>query len=137
MLGLRTHSAERRLIQRVPTFLGIDSLTSIKGNSMLIQVNTDNHIKGREALVAQVESTVESNLRHFQNHITRVEVHLTDENSQKGGAKDKRCMMEARIEGRQPLAVSHEAESLTQAVDGAAKKLKASLATALGRLNGH
>lgn len=137
MLGLRRHSAERRLDQRVPSFLGIDPLTSIKGNSMLIQVNTDNHIKGREALVAQVESTVESNLRHFQNHITRVEVHLTDENSQKGGAKDKRCMMEARIEGRQPLAVSHEAESLTQAVDGAAKKLKASLATAMGRLNGH
>lgn len=137
MLDLRRRSAKRRLTQRVPSFLGIDPLTSIKGNSMLIQVNTDNHIKGREALVAQVESTVESNLRHFQSHITRVEVHLTDENSQKGGAKDKRCMMEARIEGRQPLAVSHEAESLTQAVDGAAKKLKASLATAMGRLNGH
>lgn len=103
---------------------------------MQIQVNTDNNIQGRDALVTEVEATVESHLRHFQEQITRVEVHLSDENSgQKGGGQDKRCMMEARIEGHQPAAVTHLSDSLSQAMDGAAKKMKASLSSTIGRLN--
>lgn len=103
---------------------------------MKIQVNTDSNIQGREALIAEVESTVESNLRHFQSQITRVEVHLSDENSNnKGGGNDKRCLMEARIEGRQPVAVSHLSDSLSQATAGAAQKLKASLSSTLGKQN--
>ena len=101
---------------------------------MQIQVNTDNHIEGREELAAQVEATVESALSHFRERITRVEVHLSDENSQKGG-DDKRCVMEARLEGRRPEAVTHQAASLIDAVDGAAEKLKASLESTLGRLS--
>lgn len=101
---------------------------------MQIQVNTGNNIRGRETLVSEVETAVENNLRHFQTHITRVEVHLSDENNHKGG-QDKRCMMEARIEGRQPLAVTHQSETLSQAVDGAAKKMKASINSALGKLS--
>jgi hypothetical protein len=52
-----------------------------------------------------------------------VEVHLSDENSHKGGADDKRCLMEARLEGRPPTAVSHRAPSVQLAIDGAAAKL--------------
>lgn len=36
--------------------------------------------------------------------ISRVEVHLSDEDGKKGGQNDKRCMMEARLDGRQPAA---------------------------------
>lgn len=102
---------------------------------MQIQVNTDNNIQGRERLVAEVEATVQSNLARFQEYLTRVEVHLGDENGRKGGGQDKRCMMEARIEGHQPVAVTHMADSLSQAMDGAAKKLKASLTSTIGRLS--
>ena len=101
---------------------------------MKIQINTDNNIEGSEELAAQAEATVESTLGHLAEHITRVEVHLSDENSDKGGAHDKRCMMEARLEGHQPIAVTDEAETIDQAIDGAAEKLKHLLDHTLGRL---
>lgn len=103
---------------------------------MKIQINTDNNIAGREGLAEQAEATVESTLGHLAEHITRVEVHLSDENSDKGGSHDKCCMMEARLEGHQPVAVTDEAATIDQAIDGAAKKLKSSLEHTLGRLHG-
>ncbi len=104
---------------------------------MKIQINTDDNIAGREELAEQTKATVESTLGHLTEHITRVEVHLSDENSDKGGSRDKRCMMEARLEGLQPIAVTDEAETMAQAVDGAAEKLRSSLESTLGRLSDH
>ncbi|MEO7761486.1 MAG: HPF/RaiA family ribosome-associated protein [Casimicrobiaceae bacterium] len=104
---------------------------------MQIQVNTDNHIDGHEALVAHVETVVESTLRHVGDHITRVEVHLSDENSVKSGAEDKRCVMEARLKHHQPIAVTNHADNIHQAIDGAAKKLKAALDSTIGKLSDH
>ena len=102
---------------------------------MQIQINTDRHIGGHETLKAQVRSTVESALIRFSDHITRVEVHLTDENGDKSGQDDKRCVMEARLEGHQPIAVTHQAASVDQAVDGAADKLARLIESTLGRLH--
>ena len=104
---------------------------------MKIQVNTDHNIHGREAMIEQTESVVESALGHLAEHITRVEVHLSDENGRKGGNTDKRCMMEARLEKHQPIAVTQEAESLGEAIDGAAQKLKRLLDHTLSRLSEH
>jgi len=104
---------------------------------MQIQVNTDKNIEGHEELTAQVEATVAKSMSHFSAHITRVEVHLSDENSHKNGQSDKRCMMEARVEGRQPTAVTCEASTVAQAVAGAADKLKHSLEHTLNRLHEH
>jgi len=101
---------------------------------MQIQVNTDNNIEGREQLASHVRSVVESTLNRFSDRITRVEVHLSDENGGKSGQADKRCMMEARIEGRQPTAVSHHAATVDQAIDGAADKLVSLIDSTLGRL---
>jgi len=100
---------------------------------MQIQINTDHNIAGHEALAAQVTEVVESALSRVSDHITRVEVHLTDENGDKHGQSDKRCMMEARLEGRQPIAVTHQAATLQQAVDGAADKLTRLIESTLGR----
>lgn len=102
---------------------------------MKIQVNTDANIQGTEALEQQTQATVESVLGHLAEHITRVEIHLSDENSAKGGDDDKRCMMEARLENHQPIAVTDEAATIDQAIDGAAEKLKRSLDHTLGRLH--
>lgn len=104
---------------------------------MLIQVNTDNHISGREALSTRVEATVQSALSRFSDRITRVEVHLSDENGRKTGPDDKRCVLEARLEGRPPTAVTHMAATLDEAVSGAADKLTSSLDSTLGRLRGY
>ncbi len=102
---------------------------------MQVQVHTDNHITGREALVARVEAEVESVLDRFADRLTRVEVFLGDENGPKHGADDKRCLMEARLAGHQPIAVTHHAETLEDAVAGAAQKLEHSLDHTLGKLN--
>jgi ribosome-associated translation inhibitor RaiA len=70
----------------------------------------------------------------FAAQITRVEVHLSDENSDKGGDNDKRCLLEARLAGLRPVVVSHRAATLQQAIDGAAEKLERSIESTLGRL---
>jgi ribosome-associated translation inhibitor RaiA len=104
---------------------------------MQIQINTDHNIKGHETLAAQVRGVVESALSRISDHITRVEVHLSDENSDKKGGNDNmRCVMEARLEGRQPIAVTHQAATLEQSVDGAAHKLTRLIDSTLGRLRG-
>jgi ribosome-associated translation inhibitor RaiA len=104
---------------------------------MKIQLNTDAHIHGTEALAAQVSTSIEEALEHFKEHITRVEVHLSDENSGKHGQHDQRCMLEARLEGRKPVVVTDHAATLEKAVDGAAKKLAHLLESTLGRLHDH
>jgi ribosome-associated translation inhibitor RaiA len=103
---------------------------------MKIQINTDNNVEGSEALTQQTKAVVEDAMGHFAQQITRVEVHLSDANSHKGG-RDKRCVMEARMEGMQPVAVTDQAEHIEQAVHGAADKLKKLLDHELGRLNNH
>jgi len=102
---------------------------------MLIQINTDGNIEGNDALAQQVEAVMRDTLDRFSERITRIEVHLSDENSDKKlGTEDKRCLLEARLAGLQPIAVSHQAATLEQAVDGAADQLKRSLDSTLGRL---
>ena len=105
---------------------------------MQIQMNTDGNIEGHDALATQVSSTVESALSRFSDHITRVEVQLSDENSdKKGGNDDMCCVLEARLEGRKPIAVTHHAATVDQAVDGAADKLHRLIESTLGRLRDH
>ena len=104
---------------------------------MQIQINSDHNIQGHESPAASVRATVENALKRFSEHITRVEVHLGDENGDKRGRDDKRCMMEARLEGHQPVAVTHHAATLGQAIDGAAEKLVHLLEHTLGRLHSH
>lgn len=102
---------------------------------MQIQINTDHNIEGREALAAHVKGVVQHALSRSSDYVTRVEVHLGDENGRKSGMDDKRCMMEARLQGREPLAVTHHAANLHQAVDGAAHKLTRLVESTIERLH--
>lgn len=105
---------------------------------MLIQINTDKNIDGDEKLTQRTEEQVKNTLNRFADQITRIELHLSDENSDKKlGTEDKRCLMEARVAGLQPVSASHQAMTVEQAVDGAAKKLRRSLESTLGRLDRH
>jgi ribosome-associated translation inhibitor RaiA len=100
---------------------------------MQIHLNTDHNIKGGESLEGSVRATVEAALSRFSTHITRVEVHLADENAAKSGDADKRCVMEARLEGHAPVAVTEHAATVGQAIDGAADRLIHRLDHILGR----
>lgn len=104
---------------------------------MTIQFNTDNNIAGSEELRAPLISLISEELSRFSHQITRLEVHLTDENGPKEGLNDKRCMIEARLEGMKPIAVTNHANTHEEAVEGAVDKLKTSLDTIFGRLRNH
>jgi RNA polymerase sigma factor (sigma-70 family) len=100
----------------------------------MILVNTDNDTKGSTGLTRHVEAVVEHALGRFSDRITRVQVHLADDNSrQKFGDNDKRCVMEVRLAGIPPIAVSHTGSSLEQALDGAADTLEKTLKRTLDR----
>lgn len=100
---------------------------------MQIQVNSDNHIQSNIRLEEWVRSTVESAIERYDEDLTRIEVHLRDENGDKPGPHDKRCQMEARPKGHQPISVSHKAESLNEAIEGAATKLNHALEHHFGK----
>lgn len=102
---------------------------------MKIQLNTDHTVQSDASVVRHVEEMVEQHLGRFAGQVTRVEVHLRDVNAAKGGARDKHCLMEARLEGRPPVAASDDAETIAVAVNGAAKKLQRALGSSLGRLH--
>lgn len=90
---------------------------------MKIQVRSDNHIAGHQPLLDQVSENVQGILGRFGDRITRVEVHLSDVNGRKVTPDDRRCLIEARVEGRPPMTASAEASSLLAAVNEAAEKL--------------
>ena len=104
---------------------------------MKIQFNTDKTINGDERHQDYFTTIIAESLKRFESHITRVEAHLSDENGNKEGKNDVLCLLEARIEGRQPIAVSCQSDTIEYAVKGALDKLKASLETILGRLQNH
>jgi hypothetical protein len=101
---------------------------------MHIQVSAGPNIEVHETLADRVAGDVESALSRFSNHVTRVRIHLSDQNSDKKVGHDAmRCMIEARLEGRQPIAVTHQSTTLDEAVGGAAGKLAGMIESTLGR----
>ncbi len=103
---------------------------------MHIQVSTDHNIPGNDEFIRHVEAEATVALGGINAHITRVEVHFSDENGPKGGL-DKRCLLEVRTAHYQPVALGHTAETLEQALNGAAKKMQRLLESTLGRLHEH
>ena len=104
---------------------------------MKIQFNTDKNVTGSEELKTSMTAFISEDLSRYSDQITRLEVHLSDEDGNKHGQNDKRCMIEARLEGMQPIAVTNHADTHEQAVTGAVDKLRSSLNTIQGRLKNH
>ena len=102
---------------------------------MQIQVHTDHNLVGGEKFIAFVKTTVEGSLAYLSARISSVEVHVSDENGAKSNDADKRCMMEARVEGHNPIAVTSHAKSVDEALDSALDKLSRSLDSTLGRIH--
>lgn len=100
---------------------------------MQIQVNTDSNVHGDDSLAGWVRQEIEEKLARFSEHITRIEVHLSDANAARESEADKRCMIEARLAGRPPTAVSHDAGKVPEAVLGATHKLVHALDKIVGR----
>ncbi|MDP3945531.1 MAG: HPF/RaiA family ribosome-associated protein [Lutibacter sp.] len=104
---------------------------------MTIQINSDSNLTVHKEFRTQLQTQITEDLSRFSEHITRLEVHLSDENGHKDALNDKRCLVEARLEGMKPIAVTNIANNHELAVDGAIDKLITTLETKFGRLNNH
>lgn len=104
---------------------------------MQIQVNTGNGVENSESLQRWASEHLTESLGRFQQDITRIEVQLNDAGNGKAGDADKRCMMEARLAGHQPVAVNHHGPTQDEAFRGAARKLLHALDHTLGKLRDH
>lgn len=102
---------------------------------MLIQVNTDNQTPGTADLQRSVEAVMEDKLGRFADRITRAEVHLSDENGTgKSGGNDKRCLIEIRLAGMDPITATDHGASHDVALRGATTKMQSQLDTIVGKL---
>ena len=105
---------------------------------MIIQFDAAHNVYAKEEMKAPLIDLLTDKLNRFSQHIARLEVHLADENGNKEGMNDKRCLLEAHIEGMPHLVVKNHANTYEKAVDGAVEKLLGSLKSMLGRLeDGH
>lgn len=102
---------------------------------MDVQINTANNLEGREALTRHLEGAVRERLSRFVDRLSRVEVHLGDENGDRDIGHDKRCVVEARPAGLAPLTVSDQADSIEQAASGALGKMVTALDRTFGKLS--
>lgn len=93
---------------------------------MLIEINYRDG-QSSPALDERIRETLTSTLSHVSDRLTRIEVHLGDENAQKAGGGDKRCLLEARPKGLDPIAVEVFGDDFYAVVDDAAGKLRRTL----------
>lgn len=92
---------------------------------MIIQVNTDNHIEGKEELNNYISNLVNEKLQRFDSQLTRIEVHLSDVNGGgKAGSDDKKCNIEARLENSDPIFASAQSDELAKAIHECLQKIK-------------
>lgn len=104
---------------------------------MQVQVNANHTVQTDESMERWARTELTDGLSRFRHEITSVEVHLSDQNSDRLSPDHKRCLIEARLVNHAPMAVNHVAPRLDEAFRGAADKLKRALEHSLGRLRDH
>jgi ribosomal subunit interface protein len=102
---------------------------------MIIQLNSDKNIQVSEKLEAFVSDKINRALKRFAGKITRIEVHLSDQNAGKSGADDMQCRIEARMKDLQPVTVTARSSTKEKALGDAIDKIKAVLNSAIGKLS--
>ncbi|MEM5471765.1 hypothetical protein WNZ14_08500 [Hoeflea sp. AS60] len=102
---------------------------------MQIQINTDENIYGGEGLSARVSAEIHTRLDRFSQHITRIEVHLSDENATNRAVSTSVVLSKRAWRRRQPEVASDHAATIDAAYSGAAKKLHHALESTLGKLD--
>ena len=99
---------------------------------MQVQFNSDSSVMGTENVAERIEAAVREKLARFEERLTRIEIHVRDDNGAKGGADDKACTIEARPRGGRAIGVTEHGSS----VDAAARKAASTMAQRLTRLFG-
>ncbi|MFA5575173.1 MAG: HPF/RaiA family ribosome-associated protein [Brumimicrobium sp.] len=100
---------------------------------MEVFFNTDKNIEGKERVETYFTTEIKKDLKRFEDSVTRVEVHLSDENGIKGGANDKKCTIEVRPKGFGPIAATSTEDKIEKAISSATKKIISKLETKIGK----
>lgn len=99
---------------------------------MQILLNSDPNTDGGHLMADHLQKVVQDAMAHFAERVTRVEAHLSDVNSQaKSSDGDIHCTLEARLVGLDAIAVKDQAGNAHQAIEGAVRKLKRAVGTAI------
>ena len=99
---------------------------------MQILLNSDPNTDGGHLMADHLQKVVQDAMARFAERVTRVEAHLSDVNSQaKSSDGDIHCTLEARLVGLDAIAVKDQAGNAHQAIEGAVRKLKRAVGTAL------
>lgn len=101
---------------------------------MKIQINSDKNIQITERFEKYFSEKINRALKRFDDNITRIEIHLSDQNAHKTSPDDVQCKIEARIKDQQPVIATGKSNTKEKALDEALKKMKASLDKITGKL---
>ncbi len=101
---------------------------------MKVLINTDRNVHTDAGRERRIEDDLANALARFADHLTRVEVYLSDESAGRSTIDDIHCRLEARPAGQDPVSVSHQAMTETEALVGATDKLETLLTHKFDRL---
>ncbi|MHC5002683.1 MAG: HPF/RaiA family ribosome-associated protein [Planctomycetota bacterium] len=103
---------------------------------MQIQVHSADAQVG-DPVINCVYEHVGAALDVFDEQITRVEVHLHDDDGPKSSGTGKRCVIEVRLAGHQPLGVEHQSNDIYESIRAAAGKAERAVRRRIERHREH
>lgn len=102
---------------------------------MQVQVHADDSIQGGDSLAQWATEEINTKLARLKEYVVRVEVFLTAVDALKAtGGPGKKCVLETRANGRQPIAVNAEAEKVKDAFNAALDKLRRAVESDLDKV---
>ncbi len=103
---------------------------------MQISLHSDTNTDGSHLMAEHLQTVLKAALGRFGERITRIEDYLSDVNSQsRTAADDIHCTLEARLVGADAVVVKDHAGNAHQAIEGAVRKLKRAVGTAVAKLD--
>ncbi|MEV4049974.1 HPF/RaiA family ribosome-associated protein [Amycolatopsis sp. NPDC049688] len=102
---------------------------------MEIRIDTSKKVHGGDELAQRLTGEFETALARFAGDIDILQVHVGGDANP--GDRHRRCVLEARPAGHAPVVVTHHAETVLEACQGATHKLESVLETKYGRARHH
>jgi len=101
---------------------------------MQVLLHADPNTDGSELMAEHLKTVVLAAMQRFGERVTRVEAHLSDVHSQaRSSSDDIHCSLDAHLVGQDAVVVTDQAGNAHQAIEGAVRKLKRAVGSALGK----
>jgi ribosome-associated translation inhibitor RaiA len=101
---------------------------------MQILLHSNPNTDGGQLMSEHVKTVVMTAMERFGERITSVEAYLSGVTSQGTASADNiECALDARLAGLEPVVVKEHAGNAHQAIEGAVRKLKRAVGTALAK----